>query len=111
VRSEEQRQLLDEVRAFVGRGALIPANKNYYQQMRTYERNTSKAGLDKNHGLRHAYVHKRYEELTGWKCPAAGGPARRSLNPQDRAKDDEVRQMISRELGHERISIVSVYAG
>ena len=92
VRSEEQRQLLDEVRAFVGRGALIPANKNYYQQMRTYERNTSKAGLDKNHGLRHAYVHKRYEELTGWKCPAAGGPARRSLNPQDRAKDDEARQ-------------------
>lgn len=111
VRSEEQRQLLDEVRAFVGRGALIPANKNYYQQMRTYERNTSKAGLDKNHGLRHAYVHKRYEELTGWKCPAAGGPARRSLNPQDRAKDDEARQTISRELGHERISIVSVYAG
>jgi len=111
IRTEAQRALLDEVRTFVGRGALIPANKNYYQQMRTYERNTSKAGLDKNHGLRHAYAHTRYEELTGWKCPAGGGPERRSLSPENRETDDEARQTISRELGHERISIVSVYCG
>jgi hypothetical protein len=111
VRTAAQRQLLDEVRAFAGGGALIPSNKNYYQQMRTYERNTSKAGLDKNHGLRHAYAHTRYEDLTGRPCPAAGGPNRRELSPQEREKDEIARQAISRELGHERLSIVAVYCG
>ncbi|MAT94153.1 MAG: integrase [Halioglobus sp.] len=111
IRTAEQRALLKEVRAMVGRGALIPANKNYYQQMRTYERNTARAGLDKNHGLRHAYAHARYAALTGWPCPAAGGPARRSLSPAQREQDSAARQIISRELGHERIEIVSVYCG
>ena len=111
IRSEAQRTLLDEVRSFVGRGALIPSNKNYYQQMRTYERNTLKAGLDKNHGLRHAYAQERYEELTGWKCPAAGGPSRKSLTSEQREIDERVRKVISEELGHSRISIVSVYCG
>jgi Phage integrase, N-terminal/Integrase len=111
VRNEDQRRLLDEIRQFAGRGSLIPANKNYYQQMRTYERNTQKAELNKNHGLRHAYAHSRYEELTGWKCPAQGGPARRALTPDRRETDRSARQTISRELGHERPAIVSVYCG
>lgn len=111
VRNADQRQLLDEIRRFAGRGALIPANKNYRQQMRTYERNTIKAGLDKNHGLRHAYAHTRYEELTGWRCPAASGPLRRALTAEQRAVDKDARQVISRELGHERIAIIAVYLG
>lgn len=109
VRNQDQRQLLNEIRKFAGQGALIPANKNYYQQLRTYERNTIKAGLDKNHGLRHAYAHTRYQELTGWKCPAAGGPKRRALTPEQRTIDNDARQIISRELGHERAAIVAVY--
>jgi len=109
VRNDDQRRLLNEIRKFAGRGALIPANKNYYQQMRTYERNTIKAGLDKNHGLRHAYAHSRYEELTGWKCPAAGGPDRRTLSAVQRESDNRARQVISRELGHERVEIVAIY--
>jgi integrase-like protein len=111
VRNEDQRRLLDEIRQFAGRGSLIPANKNYYQQMRTYERNTRKAGLNKNHGLRHAYAQSRYEELTGWKCPARGGPSRKSLPAEQRIADDVARLKISRELGHERIAIVSIYCG
>ena len=109
IRDEAQRRLLNEVRQFVGRGALIPANKNYYQQLRTYERNTLNAGLNKNHGLRHAYAQHRYEELTGWQCPAAGGPRWRVLTSEQRDNDTHARQIISRELGHERIAIVSVY--
>ena len=111
IRSEAQRRLLDQVRQFAGKGALIPANKNYYQQMRTYERNTLNAGLNKNHGLRHAYAQTRYEEITGWKCPAKGGPARKSLTLAQRSIDQDARQTISRELGHERIAVVSVYCG
>jgi hypothetical protein len=29
------------------------------------------------HGLPHWYVHERYEALTGWRVPAAGGPSTR----------------------------------
>jgi hypothetical protein len=111
IRNEAQRRLLDEAHQFAGRGALIPANKNYYQQMRTYERNSLNAGLNKNHGLRHAYAQTRYEEITGWQCPAQGGPERTSLTPTQRSIDHHARQTISRELGHERIAVVSVYCG
>jgi len=111
VRHPAQRRLLDEVRQFAGRGSLIPANKNYRQQMRTYERNTQKAGLDKNHGLRHAYAQTRYEELTGQPCPARGGPSRAALTPEEHRRDQLAREEISRELGHERIAILSIYCG
>ena len=111
IRNDEQRKVLDEARRFAGRGAMIPSNKNYIQQLRTYERNTAKAGLDRNHGLRHAYAQVRFEELTGWQCPAQGGPRRRDLDEALKEKDLEARLAISRELGHERASIVSVYVG
>ena len=111
IRTQAQRQLLDEVRRFAGRGALIPSNKNYVQQMRTYERNAIKADLDRLHGLRHAYAQQRYEELTGQKCPIQGGPSRRTLQGDALARDADARQIISRELGHERTAIVSVYIG
>ncbi|MFT6957683.1 MAG: site-specific recombinase XerD [Halieaceae bacterium] len=111
VRNEAQRHLLDDVRCFAGRGALIPCHKNYVQQMRTYERNTAKAGLDRNHGLRHAYAQERYKELTGWQCPAVGGPERKSLTTKQREADRAARDNISRELGHARIAIVAVYCG
>tara|TARA_R110002110_G_scaffold415854_1_gene658284 strand:+ start:20925 stop:21788 length:864 start_codon:yes stop_codon:yes gene_type:complete len=111
VRDDAQRQLLDDVRRVVGRGALIPCNKNYVQQLRTYERNTVKAGLDKNHGLRHAYAQRRYEEITGWTCPAVGGPDRKTLTPAQREQDRNARETVSGELGHARQSIVAVYLG
>ena len=109
IRNEAQRQLLDGVHRFAGRGALIPPNKNYVQQMRTYERNTVKAGLDRNHGLRHAYAQTRYEELTGWECPAVGGPDRKTLTPEQRERDIQAREKISAELGHSRPQIVAQY--
>lgn len=111
VRNAAQRHLLNEVRRFAGRGALIPANKNYVQQLRTYERNTVSAGLDRNHGLRHAYAQTRYRELTGWPCPAAGGPERTALSDDQRQQDHAARLSISVELGHARAGIVALYCG
>ena len=67
--------------------------------------------LDHMHGLRHAYALSRYEEMTGWKAPAAGGPTRRSLPPARKRIDAALRAAISRELGHGRIEIVAVYLG
>jgi len=111
VRSEEQRDVLNRARRLVGLGSLIPSNRNYVQQMRIYEGNTRRAGLNHMHGLRHAYAQDRYEELTGWRCPATGGPVARELTPEQREIDREVRLQISRELGHDREAVVSAYIG
>jgi len=106
-----QRALLDEARAFAGFGAMIPCHKNYIQQLRTYERNVSRAGLDRLHGLRHAYAQRRYRELTGWACPIQGGKPQTALTRQEREVDQAARLAISRELGHERREVVAVYIG
>jgi hypothetical protein len=81
------------------------------QQLRIYEGQTLRAGLSQLHGLRHAYAQQRYEELTGWKAPAAGGPTIKTLTPDQKAKDREARLTISHELGHEREQITAVYLG
>ena len=70
-----------------------------------------RAGLSRMHGLRHAYAQRRYEELTGWPSPAAGGPASKTLSHEQRSLEQNARLTISRELGHERISIVRIYVG
>jgi integrase len=111
VRTEAQRDVLDRAYRLAGGGSLIPSERNYRQQLRVYERHTANAGLSNLHGLRHQYAQTRYEELTGWKAPAAGGPPARELDTAQRAEDREARLIISRELGHERAGIVTVYCG
>jgi len=109
--TQHQREVLDRAHRLAGKGSLIPSARNYVQQLRIYEGNTVRAGLSKMHGLRHAYAQQRYEELTGWRSPAAGGPISKSLTREQLYRDREVRLIISRELGHERRQIVSVYLG
>ncbi len=111
VRTDEQRALLNRVRLLVGTGSLIPSERNYVQQLRVYERQTSNAGLSKLHGLRHAYAQARYQELTGWQAPAAGGPLTKALSPGQRVMDRVARQTLTEELGHSRRQIVSAYLG
>jgi integrase len=111
VRTEEQREVLNRARRLVGFGSLIPSNRNYVHQLRVYEGNTLRAGLSNMHGLRHAYAQNRYEELTGWKAPAAGGPESKTFTPEQRETDRQARLTISQELGHERESVTSAYLG
>jgi len=111
MRNAAQREVVARAHRLAGKGSLIPRDRNYRQQLRVYERHTANAGLSKLHGLRHAYAQDRYEELTGWKSPAAGGPAAQSLSTAKRAIDRQVRLTISRELGHERESITRIYCG
>ena len=108
---DSQRKLLDEARRLAGSGALIPPDRNYKQQLKVYESRPREAGLYRMHGLRHAYGISRYEELTGWKAPVAGGPSQRSLTGARRRMDTEARRTIARELGHGRAVISSVYIG
>jgi integrase len=111
IRSPMQRAVLDRAHQLAGKGSLIPSDRNYRQQLRIYEGQTIRAGLSRMHGLRHSYAQRRYQELTGWQSPAAGGPALKLLSAAERRLDQEARLTISRELGHERISIVRIYIG
>ena len=109
LRTEAQRWVLGRAHQLAGNGSLIPSSRNYRQQLRIYERHTANAGLSKMHGLRHAYAQQRYQELTGWPAPAAGGPTVKALTPDQKLADKKARQTISGELGHERIQVVGIY--
>jgi hypothetical protein len=111
IRNEQQRLLLAEVRKLVGPHALIPQKNSYVQQLKVYENQLQKADFHKMHGLRHAYAQARYHEITGWSAPVAGGPKRANLDAKAKDLDNHARQIISRELGHERREIVAVYLG
>ena len=111
IRTEEQRRLINLAHKLAGKGSLIPSDRSYIQQLRIYEGHTNRAGLSKMHGLRHGYAQRRYLELTGWKAPAAGGPASTNLTQQQRQDDREARLAISKELGHEREQVTAVYLG
>ncbi|MCB4322557.1 integrase domain-containing protein [Alcaligenes sp. 13f] len=111
ITTPEQRAVLNEAHRLAGSGSLIPSHKTYIQQRHVYDGQCKAAGLSNMHGLRHRYAQMRYEVLTGWKAPAAGGSSVGRLSPTQRMQDNRVRQTISRELGHERVQITSTYLG
>jgi integrase len=111
IRNQTQRDLLAELHKFAGKGSLIPARLTYIQQLKIYERQAIDAGLNKMHGLRHAYAQTRYLEITGWPAPAVGGPSSQQLTPEQKALDQQARLTISAELGHESEQIRAVYLG
>ena len=106
-----QRELLDQVYAFVGSGSLIPPECLYKHQLKRYEHHIEQAGLNNLHGLRHGYAQRRYLKLTGWYPPSGGGPKFSELTKIQQTTDQEARLKISRELGHNRIEITRVYLG
>ena len=111
IRTQAQRDVLDRAHKLAAGGSLVPPARLYVQQEKIYERHCVRAGLFKMHGLRHAYAQQRYNELMGCKCPHQGGPKSKELTPEMKAKDHEVRLIISRELGHEREQIIAQYIG
>lgn len=111
IRNQEQRELLDAAKALANGGSLIPADMSYKAHLRHFRTQCERAGIHKVHGHRHGYAQERYRELTGWTCPACGGPTARQLNAEKKRIDKEVRLMISAELGHGRGQITSVYLG
>ncbi|HGG6231314.1 TPA: hypothetical protein ACJG6B_003389 [Salmonella enterica subsp. enterica serovar Enteritidis] len=111
VLTQEQRQLLVEVRDLAVSGSLIPPDRSYREHLWVFERETASVGIGHTHGLRHAYAQRRYEVLTGRKPPVPGGRSRRTMRREERQKDDEIRRQISEELGHSRISVTSTYLG
>ena len=111
IETKEQRNLLDRVKAFTAGGSLIPAESSYIEHLKLYENQTAAAGLEKLHGLRHAYAQQRYKDITGWLAPAAGGRKSGDLTDEERKRDHDARMQISKELGHSREQISVVYLG
>ena len=109
--TDAQRAVLDDAKQLVGSASLIPEGMSYRDQLNRFKAQTAKAGIDRVHGLRHQYAQRRYQQLTGWKPPAAGGPTSKQLSAGQKTLDREARLVVSRELGHEREQITSVYLG
>jgi site-specific recombinase XerD len=111
IRNEQQRTVLDEAKQLASKGSLIPLDKTYVQQLQRFRSQCQTAGIWHVHGHRHHYAQDRYRELTGWLCPAQGGPTSRQLSLEQKCLDHKARLTISKELGHGRVNIVSVYCG
>lgn len=93
------------------RNSLIPNAMRYVEQLKRFETQCNKVGIHHVHGLRHHYAQERYRELTGWECPANGGPKSKALTPEQKLIDREARLTISGELGHEREQVTAQYVG
>ena len=112
IRTAEQRQLLDAAKAQAqGKSLVAPGYATYRAYLQHFRSQCAWAGIPNFHGHRHGYAQARYEELTGWACPARGGPRSRELTPERREVDRQARLTISRELGHHREQITAVYLG
>lgn len=111
ITSEHQRTVLAKAHALAGSGSMIPPDKKYVTWLSTYKEATRVIGARKLHGLRHGYAQQRFEVLAGFKAPAAGGPTRGELTPEQKQADYRARMQISAELGHGREEITAVYLG
>lgn len=106
------RAAVDEARAVAGTGSLIPAAMSY-QAYRDgpFRVACESVGLNRTHGLRHAWAQDQYLALTGWECPVRGGPSRDQLTPEQLRADRAARSEVSAGLGHERRSVTNAYLG
>lgn len=112
ITSDYQREVLTRAAALAGKGgSMIPPDKTYVAWLSTYKEATRTAGARRLHGLRHGYAQTRFEALAGFKSPAAGGPSKAQLTPEQREIDLRVRLQISAELGHGREEVTAVYLG
>lgn len=112
IRTAEQRQLLHEAKSLAkGKSLVAPGYKTYYAYLKHFRYECERVGIHAVHGHRHRYAQGRYHELTGWECPARGGPTSKQLTKKHKAIDRQAREVISHEMGHGREAITAVYLG
>ncbi|MCY3884649.1 MAG: integrase domain-containing protein [Gammaproteobacteria bacterium] len=109
--AETQRELLDRLSEVAQTGSMIPVGTSFASWRNHYDRVVQKCGFANLHGLRHGYAQRRYQALTGWASPFAGGPPQQNLQKDLKTRDVCARLQISQELGHNRLEITSVYLG
>lgn len=110
--TQEQRQLVDEAKSVAKGKSLIPSRfATYVDYLKHFRYECERIGIHAFHGHRHFYAQARYKELTGWECPARGGPTSKQLAREQKVIDHEARVTISHEMGHGREQITAVYLG
>jgi len=112
IRTQQQRQLIDQAKALAkGKSLVAPRYDTYRDYLKYFRYQCERVGIHAFHGHRHFYAQTRYQELTGWACPARGGIRSKQLTPKQREIDRRAREVISREMGHGREQITAVYLG
>ena len=113
VHTKEARYWLNEAKKLVhtNHESLIGTNKTYKSAKALYDKQVQRAEIKHPHGLRHAYAQALYKEITGLNAPCKGGLGKGDLTTIQRQKDYLARKVISKELGHSRISITAIYLG
>jgi hypothetical protein len=110
ITSETQLQSLKNASESQGEGrSMIPEGENWKSWREGELRETREIVQEKTggglHSLRTAYACERYQSHAGSAAPSAGG------HIQDKTIDREARIVVSLELGHGRIDVVSSYLG
>ena len=89
---------------------LVPDNQrlpDFLASVRHHSANALKShGLNNRHDLRAAYACERYRVITGVDAPVLAGKRQCSKNI-----DRQAREIIARELGHNRTDVVASYVG
>jgi hypothetical protein len=112
IRTAEERQLLDEAKTLAkGKSLVAPVYATYRDYLPHSRYECARVGIHAFHGHRHLYAQTRYQGLTGWACPARGGPTAKQLTPAQKEIDREARDVVSHEMGHGREQITAVYLG
>lgn len=116
ITSEQQRRLLDKAKAMADPksgliccpGMTLKQAINRFKYVMRYCCITKAGEGVTAHGLRHGYVHHRYQERTGGgKLPVKGG----TPGEVDPMIDKVVKLKIMEEVGHSRLSVTTAYGG
>ena len=120
ITTDRQRDLLDRVGRYqnaqprepAGRRSMIPAHMTYSYYRSEYYRALYAAGLP-GEELRVAWAQERFEQITGFAPPIAGGAGYDELSDGDRIRWDEAVKILVQELGiaEGREDIMAAYIG
>lgn len=119
IRTEAQRQLLEEAKAFVKgvNGHVGSPSRDLKSSIRRFVYVLSKCGVTKAglgvtaHGLRHETLCNLFEELAGVPAPIRVANPREVLAQADPDKVELARAAVAEMAGHARVSISSSYLG
>lgn len=111
ITTQEQREALEHAKAVANGRSLIPQEMRYRDQLQRFRSECDRVGIHGVHGLRHQYAQARYQQLTGWAAPAAGGPRSKEFSAEQKAIDRRARLALSSELGRGREQITAIYLG
>ncbi len=115
IQTAKQRDVLNRAKSIAHLSEtrnLIPSGKTLAQALARAYYICGLFGITKNgmeitpHGLRAGFANDRYEQLSGMPSTVRGTPEK--FDPE---KDRLAREIVSRELGHSRLSITGAYTG